>query len=141
MKTILHDIKNKSLKKSCASKKHIIEWVKVNAPVDKGIKGIISALNEYPYLETIESCEGNNVIGPWVYFRYGSYWENNWRELADFVLGFLAPHLNSLVGDDATLRIQTTPSGNIFGELSIRCGAASRVEAALKKLALEFKIS
>ncbi len=128
----------KNEKNICVKEKHIIEWVKVNAPVDRGVKGIVFALSEFPRLETVESCEDNNTHGPWVCFRYGSYWNNDWRELANFVLGFLALRLNLLVGDDANLKIQSTPSGNIFGELSVRPGAALRVEAALKKLSQEF---
>ena len=135
-----YNTENKSIKRSCVPKKHDSEWVKVNVPVDKGIKGIISALSEYKYLETVESCEGDNICGPWVCFKYGSYWENEWHELANFVLDFLMPHLNSLVGDDVSLKIQTTPSGNVFGELSIRPGATSRVEVALRELAHEFSV-
>ncbi|MCG2776619.1 MAG: hypothetical protein L6406_13165 [Desulfobacterales bacterium] len=131
---------SKSIRNICVKEKHIIEWVKVNVPVDRGVKGIVFALSEFPCLETVESCEGNDACGPWVCFRYGSYWDNDWRELADFVLGFLALRLNLLVGDDANLKIQTTPSGNIFGELSVRPRAAPQVEAALKELSQEFSV-
>jgi len=65
---------------------HKAEWVKVNFPVDSGVKGIVSALSEFSQLETIESCEGHNGEGFWVCFRYGSYWKNSWCELAEFVL-------------------------------------------------------
>ena len=110
-------------------------WAKANILVDQGISGIISALSEFQHLETVESCEGNELNGPWVCFRYGSYWKNSWRELADFVLGYFSPRLIEAVGDDVSVKIQITPSGNIFGELSIRPGATSRVEAALWALA------
>ena len=69
------------------NKTHKTEWVKVNVPVDSGVKGIVSALSDFIQLETVESCEGHNGDGSWVCFRYGSYWENSWCELADFVLG------------------------------------------------------
>ena len=116
---------------------HTQTWVKVNAPVDEGVRGIVSALAEFPALETVESCEGNEDEGPWVCFRYGRYWENPWKELSEFVLGTFAPALMEAVGDDASVRIQVTPSKEVFGELSVRPGAASRVEAAIRSLARE----
>jgi hypothetical protein len=119
-------------------KKHIQKYVKVNAPVDIGISGIVSALSEFPLLETVESCEGNNTNGPWLCFRYGDYWNNSWCELAEFLLNYLSPGLIASVTDDINIRIQVTPSGNIFGELSIRPGATSRVEATIRKLARDF---
>ncbi len=112
--------------------------VKVNTLIDKGIAGIVSALSDFPNLETVESCEGNEECGPWVCFRYGTYWKHPYCELANFVLGFVAPHLSKAVGDDATVRIQATPAGNIYGELFVRPGAASRVEAALRDLSQSF---
>ena len=117
---------------------HTQIWAKVNAPVDAGVSRIVSALSEFSRLETVESCEGDRERGPWVCFRYGAYWENPWRDLAEFVLGYMAPRLSQIVGDDANVRIQATPGGQIFGELSIRPEAASNVEAALRELLREF---
>ena len=110
-------------------------WVTVNAPVDKGVSGIISALSEFAGLETVESCESDIERRSWVCFRYGPYWKHPWRALADFVLGYMAPGLVAAVGDDANVRIQVTASGQIFGELSVRPGATHRVEMALHQLA------
>lgn len=118
-----------------SEKVHSQAWVKVNLPVDSGIRGIVSALSLFPNLETIESCQGDSKNGPWVCFRYGAYWIHPWRELADFVLDCLAPWLVREVGDDASVRVQATPSGQIFGELSVRPGADQRVERALVGLA------
>jgi hypothetical protein len=117
---------------------HDQTWVKVNAPVDAGISGLISALSAFRLLETIESCEGHNGNASWISFRFGSYWEHPWRDLANFVLGYLVPKLASLVGDDATVRIQGTPSGQILGELFVRPGAALRVETALRELSQSY---
>jgi hypothetical protein len=117
---------------------HSQTWVKVNVPVDRGIQGLVTALSLFPSLETVESCEGNGNDGAWVCFRYGAYWEHPWRDLADFVLGYLAPRLTEMVGDNANLRIQTKPSGNVFGELSIRREAIPNVEMALRQLVRDF---
>jgi len=104
-------------------------------PVDEGISNVVLALSEFPRLETVEGCEGSSDRWAWVCFRYGAYWECGWTELWDFVLGYLAPGLVRAVGDDVNVRIQVTPSGQIFGELSTRPGAEYRVETALLRLA------
>jgi hypothetical protein len=118
--------------------RHEQTWVKVNAPVDRKIGGIISALGEFPSLESIESCEGGATCPAWVCFRYGSYWKHPWKDLAEFVLGYLAPGLVEALGDDVSVRIQVTSSGQVFGELSVRPGAEYRVEMLLHKLAKGF---
>jgi len=120
---------------------HRQSWVKVNAPVDRGIQGLVAALSAFPSLETVESCEGNKGHGAWVCFRYGAYWEHPWHDLADFVLGYMAPSLREKVGDDVNIRIQTTPSGQVFGEICIRPEAVSNVETALRELVREFSVS
>ena len=117
---------------------HEQAWIKVNAPVDRKISGIISALGEFPSLESIESCEGDGTKAAWICFRYGSYWKHPWKDLAEFVLGYLAPGLFEALGDDVSVRIQVTPSGQIFGELSVRPGAEYRVESVLHELAKGF---
>jgi hypothetical protein len=108
-------------------------FVKVNAPVDEGVAPLIEALGLFPALETVESCEGNNQRGPWVSFQYGCYWQDSWRPLVDFVLGFLAPELYLMVGDSVRVAIQTTPWP--YGELCVRFGATDQVAGALVRLA------
>lgn len=51
-------------------KKHKQTWVKVNVPVDNGIKGIFSTLSRFPNLENVESCEENIKHGPWIYIPF-----------------------------------------------------------------------
>ena len=118
---------------------HKQTWVKVNAPVDFGIASIVSALSGFPELETLESCEGNQDTAGWVCFRYGAYWQHPWKDLAKFTLGYLVPALARVVGDDASLRIQATPNGQFFGELSVRPGAANRVRIAIRRLAKAYR--
>ena len=117
------------------TKSHCQIWTKTNAPVDEGVRGIVSALSAFPCLETIESCEGTNDRPAWCCFRYGAYWEQPWRDLAEFVLDWLGPTLAKEVGDSANIRIQVTASGLIMGELSVRPGQARAVETCLRRLA------
>ena len=120
--------------------KHRQNYVKVNVSVDEGMKGLITTLRSFELLETVECCEGHENRNAWVCFRYGSYWGHPWRELVNFVLGFLAPGLVSIVGDDVNVRIQVTAGGQIFGELSIRPGAINRVANTLYLLVKHFNV-
>jgi hypothetical protein len=117
---------------------HKQSYIKVNVPVDHKISSLVTALSKFTELETIESCEGTDDKRAWVCFRYGKYWEHPWHDLSNFMLGFMAPQLTSMVGDDVNIRIQITGSGQIFGELSIRPGAIRRVEKALYSIARKF---
>ena len=113
---------------------HAQVWVKVNAPVDRGLEPLISALSAFPSLQTLESCEGDADRPAWVCFYYGSYWEQQWRGLADFTLGFLGPALIREVGDSAAVSIRVDACGIPRGELSVRPGMISAVTSALASL-------
>ncbi len=113
-------------------------FTKVNVRVDKGVEGIVSALSNFPMLETFESCEGDSFEGPWIVFDYG----NSPKELSDFVLDFLAPQLYELVSDDVSITIQTSTSPiHAFGEICVRAGVSSRVEDAIWKISHNFNRS
>lgn len=109
-------------------------WGKVNAPLDRGIRSLVEALSLFPQLETIESCEGSPRDGLWICFRYGAYWENPWRDLCEFVFGYLGPGLAHEIGDRASVSVQVSTFGEARGELVTRRGAERRVVAALKRL-------
>ena len=100
------------------SEVHSQTFVKVNAPVDDGVADLVLALSEFPALETIENCQGDGVEPAWVGFWYG----NDWRALSEFVLGFLAPNLQSRVGDSADVMIKATEYGRPRGEIVVRPG-------------------
>ena len=117
---------------------HQQTYIKVNVPVDKTISNLVSALNSFPELETIESCEDTNNKGAWICFRYGKYWKHPWHDLVIFVLDYMAPNLTSIVGDDVNIKIQVTGSGQIFGELSVRPKSINRVAKALYYLSRNF---
>jgi len=114
---------------------HKQTWAQVNVPVDEGVSGLVTALSKFPRLQTIESCQGDN--DPWVCFRYGNYWEHPWRELADFVFGYLGPQLVHELGDRVNLVVRLTEHGDVQAELWIRPGALERTIATLKRLAQE----
>jgi hypothetical protein len=68
--------------------------VKVNAPVDRGVRPLVSALNEFPNVITCESCEGDGEGMAFVSFRV----EGDHQELADFVR-----NLSITIGNDGRL--------------------------------------
>ena len=107
---------------------HKQTWAKVNAPVDEGVKDLVEALSAFPKLQTIESCQGDGE-GQWVGFWYG---DGDCRELADFVLGFLAPTLHKEVGDGVVISIQIDSAGVPQGDLLVRPGALRRTLRAIR---------
>ena len=117
---------------------HRQAWVKVNAPIDVGVSALIRVLSGFPRLQTIESCEGEADCSAWVCFRYGDYWKHPWRDIADFVLGYLGPNLVRGVGDAVNLSIRVTEAGFIQAELEVRRGAMPATIKTLEKLLQEF---
>lgn len=53
---------------------------KVNIPVDRGVRPLVDALNEFPNVITVESCEGKDGEDAYVSFRVG----DDWHELGEF---------------------------------------------------------
>ena len=47
-------------------------FVRVKAPVDAGVAEVVSILNEFPDLWTLNSCEGKERVPGFVDFRYGA---------------------------------------------------------------------
>jgi len=119
-------------------KTHPQTWVKVNAPVDKSIKDLVTALNRFPKLQTIESCQGNSTKWPWVCFYYGEYWKHQWKEISNFVLGFLGPGIVKKVGDVCDVSIKVAENGQILGELFVNPDAIPIVTKAITKLYREY---
>src|ERR1700731_227820 len=91
--------------------------VKVNAQVDEGVAGLVSALSEISALETLESCQGGEDLPAFVIFRFGS-WRCCGKFLFDRLLQAMDPDLRSdvslsIVGYSATYchgRISLSPA-------------------------------
>ena len=112
--------------------------MRVNTPVDTDIADLISSLSAFPRLQTIESCQGNSNNPAWVCFYYGNYWLHSWRDLANFLLGYLGPAMTRKLGDRVGVSIRVTESGQIHGELMVRPGAIQVTVRALKTLLRDF---
>ncbi len=105
-------------------------WVKVNAPVDRGVAELVQALSVFPRLRTVESCEGNGDWA-WVCFVYGRPHDESWKELAQFVLGEIGPRLVGELGDRVNISVQMTEAGQYRAEMAVRKAA---IPAAVKLL-------
>ena len=103
------------------------------------VVSLIVALNLFPQLQTIESCEGGISQGAWVCFRYGEDHQEQWRDLARFVLGYFGPGLAHEIGDLATTSIIVTSYGLPQAELAVRPGAMVEAIEAVRKLAVTFR--
>jgi len=121
---------------------HKQTWVKVNAPVDEGVAGLVSALSSFPELCTIESCQGDAEHPAVVFYSYadkGVEGEHSWQKLSEFTLGFLGPRLVQQLGDLVTMGITINSWGWPQGELQVRPGAMQRTLRAIKQARKEFK--
>lgn len=111
--------------------KHKQKMTKVNVWVDAKISNLVEALNSFPELSTIESCQGSKNSTSWICFRYGKH---AWIDLAKFVLEYFGPGIAREVGDRADVIIHVSEQGEGLGELSIRDGAIPFVTRAVIKL-------
>jgi len=108
-------------------------FVKVNAPVDRGVAVLITALSAFPKLRTFESCENLNGWA-WACFSYGEFWDQPCRELAPFVLEFLGPRLACEFGDHVRLSL-VSDGGIVRAEMAVEPDAISAVASFLEQLA------
>jgi hypothetical protein len=127
---------------------HKQAWVKVNAPVDRGIAELIEALSAFPKLQTFASCQGGyprsdadkEGMPAVVFFHYGQDdHADPYQGIADFVLGYLGPALMKELGDLVSIHIEVTTQYIIMGELKVRQGAMPRTIKTLKRLRREFE--
>ena len=105
---------------------HEQTWVKVNAPVDRGIAEVVRLLSTIPSLETLDSCEGRPGGKAHVIFRYGG-----WRQLGEFLFDDLAP----LLSDDKDHCMVTLELNDMLtGALYFSPELMPRVVSALQQL-------
>lgn len=110
-------------------------WVKVNAPVDKGISPLIAALSAFPKLQTIESCEDTAGYA-WVCFIYGDLFKPC-DELAPFVLEFIGPKLAREFGDRIRISLQVSEAGIVRAEMAVDSKTIPAVVELLNRLHAE----
>lgn len=107
--------------------------------MDEGVVGLVKALSAFPKLRTRESCESIDGEGTaWVCFTYGQDGPEDWRALAEFVLGYLAPGLMQTLGDQVNIGIDATDFN--MAKLSVRPGAMLRTLKTLRKLRRGFGV-
>ena len=105
-------------------------WVKVNAPVDRGIARVVSALNRMEGLRTIDSCEGiSGAKQAHIYFNYG-----DWRQIGELVFDRIGPALWGKLGDEAIVSLEIFNESEPLGKLSFDKEATDVVASLLDEL-------
>ena len=122
-------------------KSHKQKWAKVNTPVDSGIAELIDVLSCFPRLQTTSSCQNISEGTAYISFYYGDHWKHPWRDLAEFVLGYIGPVFARRLGDRVNLSIYMPPSGQPYAELTIRKGAMKGTIKVLRQLLKELNLS
>lgn len=109
---------------------HPQTWLKVNAPVDRGIAEVVAALNSVEGLETLQSCQGDpGEREAYVYFSYG-----DWKQMCSFAFAQIGPALKQKLDEDARLTIEATDTTRPMAKLSFRAEATNLVVSALKEV-------
>lgn len=105
-------------------------WVKVNAPVDRGIAKVVSILCRLEHLHTIDSCEGIAGSAPaHVYFTCG-----DWREIGELLFERIGPALWDRFGNEAVVSLEVFNESAPMGKLSFDKEATGIVASLLDAL-------
>lgn len=106
-------------------------WVKVNAPVDRGIAQVVTALSKLNDLQAVDSCQGepNGGKAAHVYFYY-----RDWRSIGELVFERIEPALHAKVGSAATVSVEVFNGSNPMGKLSFDAEATDMVASALDQI-------
>ena len=108
---------------------HTQMWVKVNAPVDKGVAELVAVLNSVEGLETLQSCQGDaGKCDGYVYFAFG-----DWRKMCEFVFRRIGPILKNRLDEDANLTVRVTSADEPMAKLSFKAEAIGVIVSALKE--------
>jgi hypothetical protein len=101
-------------------------WVKVNAPVDKGMARIVSALNSVDGLQTLQSCQGSAAGEAYIYFSYGS-----WDKTARLVFEGIVPALESS-GTNTTGVVEVFNGSLPIAKISFDAAVLEKATAAIE---------
>jgi hypothetical protein len=113
---------------------HAQSWVKVNAQVDLGVVPLIEALNAFPELRTMESCETDGDEA-WVCFDAGT---ENWNKLAEIVFGLLGPRLMDAFGTLVRFEI-TMSNGIVMAEMTVNKSIIEAASRAIREIAVKLR--
>jgi len=116
-----------------STESHEQVWVKVNAPVDRGIARTVSILNRLNGLHTIDSCEG--IAGSksaHVYFNYG-----DWRQIGQLMFETIGPAIWGRFGNDAVVSLEIFNESEPMGKLSFDKEATNVVASLLDQVIYE----
>lgn len=107
---------------------HAEKMVKVNARVDVEIAELVAALNRYPNLQTLQSCQGEPGGEAYVFFTCGS-----WQSTCEFLFGKIAPALSAKI-DDETLRIEVFGNADPVGRIAFQPESIGEITSEIKRL-------
>lgn len=117
--------------------KHEQTYVRVNARVDIGIAELVDSLSRFPFVETLESCqgtpgEGEDACPAFVYFVCG-----RWQGMAEFVFGFLGPKLVDVADSAAMLSASTNGQGDPLVKIKMPAEVVSKVASVINELSVQ----
>lgn len=107
--------------------------VKVNAWVDRGVAPLVQALNEFPQVYTLQSCEGPAEVT----FTYGTEDGLPWAESVKFAL-WLANEFAERREEATCVTLTCQRRFRFHIRLQVEPDAVARVAAELRAMAYRF---
>lgn len=103
-------------------------WVKVNAEVDRGMAGIVSALSSLQGLRTLQSCQCSSTGESYVHFWYGS-----WEQVSELVFGRIVPALEKS-GISSTGGVEVFNGSLPTGRIGFSAAALEKATAVVESV-------
>jgi hypothetical protein len=103
-------------------------FVKVNAPVDKGMARIVEALSSIEGLQTLQSCECSQSEESYIHFWYGS-----WEQASRLVFEKIIPALES-IGVSAVGSVEIFNGSAPTARIGFSAAALEKATAAIELL-------
>ena len=108
---------------------HAQTIVKANVAVDSGIARLVAALNEFPEVQTLDSCQGEaGVFDAYVYLKCA-----DWKTTCEFLFGRLAPAMKDEI-DGETLKIEVFGNEDPVGKLTFPTGSIDELTVLIQRM-------
>lgn len=108
---------------------HLETCIKVNARVDVGIAPLVTALNEFEAVETIESCQGGEGHQAFVVLRLGS-----WRDCGAFLFDQLLAMAPTDLRADCSFELIGYDPSNCLGRIAVTPEAVEALTAVVRSV-------
>jgi hypothetical protein len=102
--------------------------VRVNAFVDEGIAELVATLNDFPSVQTLQSCQGGSGREAYVFLKC-----EDWKSTCEFLFGKIAPALREKI-DEESLRLEVFGNVDPVGKIAFQPESMAEITSEIKRL-------